>query len=243
MSISGWYKKYNEILEEFNYEKDDEIKSATLLNSILKYKFPINKLRSLIEDRVVFVIGAGPSVSSALVVLKKFGATKITADGATKLLVENNITPDIVVTDLDGCEGYIEKINNEKTIIIVHAHGDNYNRLKLVTKLKNCVGTTEGIPFGNIHNFGGFTDGDRCVFLASYFNAKKIVLLGMDFGNKIGRYSKNIILNKNMKIKKMKKAKILLEWLASKKKMKFYTTSNKIKGFEKISYNDIQYIV
>ena len=52
----------------------------------------------------------------------------------------------------------------------------------MVKKIKNCIGTTQTNPFNKIQNFGGFTDGDRGVFLASHFDAKKIILFGMDFG-------------------------------------------------------------
>ncbi|MBP2624666.1 MAG: DUF115 domain-containing protein [Nitrosopumilaceae archaeon] len=242
MSISGWERKYAQIIEEFDYNEEDDEKSAKLLNSLLKSKPSIEKLKSRIENRTVFVVGAGPSVSSSIHILKKFqNVTKIVADGAAYALIKNNVEPDIIVTDLDGCDEYINNIKDE--IVIVHAHGDNYDKLKLVTKIKNCIGTTETKPFGNIYNFGGFTDGDRCVFLAAYFHAKKIILFGMDFGNVIGEYSKKTVQNKLLKIKKMKKAKDLLEWLATGTKIKFYTTSSQIKGFTKINYNDIKNII
>ena len=85
--------------------------------------------------------------------------------------------------------------------MVVHAHGDNTEKLHLVKSFKNCVGTTQAKPFENIHNFGGFTDGDRCVFLADYFKAKKIILFGMDFGTTIGEYSKSVVTNKTFKIR------------------------------------------
>lgn len=243
MSISGWKKKYDEIIREFNYNVKDDMKSAKLLNSLLKSDPPIKKLKSLIENQIVFIIGAGPSISLSINILKEFQhVTKIVADGATSALIENNIEPDIIVTDLDGCDNYINNIK-DKTMVIVHAHGDNYNKLKLVLGIKNCIGTTETKPFGNIYNFGGFTDGDRCVFLASYFNASKVILFGMDFGDVIGKYSKKIIPNKLLKIKKMKMAESLLEWLAMRKKIKFYTTSKMMAGFIKINYNDVKNVI
>src|SRR6267143_84319 len=119
----------------------------------------------------------------------------------------------------------IKKAGRENAIMIVHAHGDNIDKLYLASNFKYCLGTTEGKPFGNIHNFGGFTDGDRCVFLAKYFGAKKIILFGMDFGTKIGKYSKEKITNKTTKIKKLRWAKRLLEWLALQNHSELYTTS------------------
>jgi uncharacterized Rossmann fold enzyme len=244
MTILGWEQKYAEILKEFGYSKKSDTESAKLLNSLLKSKFPLNKLRSLIHEQNVFVIGAGPSLLLSMPILKKFSyVTKIVADGAVSALIENKIRPDILVTDLDGDEKALKKIGSGKTIMVVHAHGDNLDKLELVSRFKNCIGTTETKQFGKIYNFGGFTDGDRCVFLANHFNAKKIILFGMDFGNKIGMYSKIKIPNKKIKIKKLLRGKKLLEWLASKNSSNLYTTSNPIKGFKKIRFDELKSIL
>jgi uncharacterized Rossmann fold enzyme len=83
--------------------------------------------------------------------------------------------------------------NSEKrgAIMVVHAHGDNIDMIKkMVPKFRKVVGTTQVMPLANVHNFGGFTDGDRAVFLAEEFGAKKVVLVGMDLGDSIGKYSK-----------------------------------------------------
>jgi len=244
MTILGWEKRYAEILKEFGYSKKSDIESAKLLNSLLKNKFPLSRLHSLIHEQIVFVVGAGPSLSSSIPILKKFNAiTKIVADGAVTALIENKIRPDILVTDLDGDKKSLKKIGSGKAIMVVHAHGDNLDKLGLVSKFKNCTGTTETRPFGKIYNFGGFTDGDRCVFLAKHFNAKKIILFRMDFGNKIGRYSKIKIPNRKIKIKKLMRGKKLLEWLAAKNSSNLYTTSEPMKGFKKIRYNELESIL
>src|SRR3989304_3791171 len=92
MTVLGWEKRYSEILKEFGYSKKSDLESAKLLNSLLKNKFPLNKLRSKVFEQNVFVIGAGPSLLSCIPVLKRFSfITKIVADGAAKALIENNI--------------------------------------------------------------------------------------------------------------------------------------------------------
>ena len=240
MKLKGWGKKYSEILRTFHYSKRKDTESAKILNSILKTKFPLKKLEKMIKNQTIFVIGAGSSLSQSILVLKKYkNITKIVADGATKALIENKIKPDIVVTDLDGDQKFLKKAGRENAIMIVHAHGDNIDKLHLVLDFKYCLGTTEGKPFGNIYNFGGFTDGDRCVFLAKYFDAKKIILFGMDFGTKIGKYSKEKVNDRTTKIKKLRRGKELLEWLALQNHSELYTTSKKIKGFSKIRYTDL----
>lgn len=241
MTLPGWEKRYSEILKEFGYSKKKDFESAKNLNSILKKKIPLSRLRDLIIHQDVFVIGAGPTLQSSIPILKKYKTiTKIVADGAVKALLEHNIKPEIVVSDLDGDEKSLKKIGKSNTIMVVHAHGDNLDKLELVSRFKNCIGTTETRSFGKIHNFGGFTDGDRCVFLAHHFKAKRIFLFGMDFGNKIGKYSKTKITNKKIKLKKLRRGKKLLEWLASKNSSNLYTTSKTIKGFKKIRYHELE---
>src|ERR1700687_1159269 len=130
MTLNGWQKKYQEMLNEFGYDRTKEIRSANILNSVLKTRFELNNLERKIKNKTVFVIGAGPSLSFSLQYIKKFrNFTKIVADGATQVLLENKITPDIVVTDLDGNMEYLKKASDQKSIMIVHAHGDNINRL------------------------------------------------------------------------------------------------------------------
>jgi len=111
----------------------------------------------------------------------------------------------------------------------------------MVKNFSNVSGTTQTNRFGKIENFGGFTDGDRCVFLGEFFEAKKIVLIGMDFGQEIGKYSKQKVTNRKIKLKKLKFGKKILEWFASKSKAELYSTSN-IKGYKKIRLVDLECI-
>ena len=244
MMISGWKKRYSEILKQFKYSEKKDKDSAAILDSILKKSKTNQKIKDLIKNNTVFVIGSGPSLSNAIPKLKKFKKIpKIVADSAVKPLIENGIRPDIVVTDLDGDEKTFKKIAKTKCIFVVHAHGDNIEKLELAKNFKNCLGTTQTKPFGNLENFGGFTDGDRGVFLASYFNAEKIILFGMDFGNRIGRFSNTKKSERKIKLMKLKKAKSLLEWLAINTKSELFITSIPIRGFKKIPYKDLDIII
>ena len=196
------------------------------------------------QGQTVFIIGAGPSLSRSISTLKKYqNITKIVADGAVQALIEHKIKPQILVTDLDGDIASIKKIGRTKIPIIIHAHGNNYDKLDILSKLQNKIGTTQTEKFGKLENFGGFTDGDRCVFLAENFHAKKIILFGMDFGDKIGKYSKKKVMDRKTKLKKLEYGKKLLEWLAKESDSELYTTSKSIKGFKKIRLIDLQYVV
>ena len=242
--LLGWKKRYSDILKEFTYDEKRDRESAIILNSILKKSDINEKIMNLVKNKIVLVIGSGPSLSSAIPKLKNYKKSiKIAADSSIKPLVENGIIPDIIITDLDGDENTLKKIAKTKSIFVVHAHGDNIEKLEFVKKIKNCLGTTQSIPFDKIHNFGGFTDGDRGVFLASHYNAKRIILFGMDFGDQIGKFSKTKKSERKMKLKKLKRGKSLLEWLSTITKSELFTTSKPIKGFKKISYKELDIII
>jgi len=242
--ISGWKKRYFTILKEINYSEKKDKESALILDSILKKTDTIEKIKKLIEGKTIFVIGSGPSLSIAIPKLKKLEKSiKIAADSSLKPLVDNGIIPDIIVTDLDGNEDAIKKISKTKSIFVIHAHGDNIEKLQMVKKMKNCIGTTQTNPFNKIQNFGGFTDGDRGVFLASHFDAKKIILFGMDFGNQIGKFSNTKRSDREIKLKKLEIGKDLLIWLSTITKSELFTTSKPIEGFKKIAYKELDIII
>ncbi len=72
MTLNGWQKKYQEILNEFGYDRSKEIRSANILNSLLKTRFELNMIEKKIKNKTVFVVGAGPSLSISLQYIKKF---------------------------------------------------------------------------------------------------------------------------------------------------------------------------
>jgi len=242
MTIHGWETKFKEIRKEFGYSEKDDLISAKKLNSLLKRKNSKKEFQKRIHGKTVFIIGAGPSLTKSLKYIKKSkNITKIVADGAVRALLEKNIKPDILVTDLDGDLESIKKIGKSKIPIVVHAHGNNFDKLEIVKEFSNVTGTTQTKKIGKLENFGGFTDGDRCVFLAEYFNAKKIVLIGMDFGQRIGKYSKHRIVNRKVKIKKLKFGKRIIEWFGTKSKADLFST-NKMKGYKTIRMIDLECI-
>lgn len=243
MQLDEWLKWYDKLRVRFGYSIVEDQNSARLLSELLKEKnLDLNILKDLIFAKNVAVIGAGPSLDDDVEKIKSLKSfTIIAADGASQALIEKNIKPDIVVTDLDGSHEHLLQADKMGSIMVVHAHGDNVNVLRnLVPKMKNCIGTTQVKPLHNVYNFGGFTDGDRAVFLASEFGAENIVLIGMDFGNRIGRYSKTKVEDEKLKISKMEVGKELLEWLAIKSSSKLFNASQgSIKGFKKISLDEI----
>ena len=160
------------------------------------------------------VIGAGPSLEQNIIFIKKNRKfVKIVSDGAVQALIENNIKPDIVVTDLDGNQSFLQKAEKIGALMVVHAHGDNIEILQNLSRFRHVIGSTQVMPVKDVYNFGGFTDGDRSVFLAEEFGAKEIILIGMDFGIHIGKYSKEMVENIDLKKRKLKLVNACLKYL------------------------------
>lgn len=239
MRFIDWFPYYQDIRQQFGYSTEKDQNAASILSNMLKKKsLHLKMLQRKIAGRHVMVIGAGDSLIQNIKFVKKNRKfVKIVADGATKALIENHIKPDVVVTDLDGDTSFLRKAERVGAIIVVHGHGDNIEELKkIVPTLRRVIGTTQVMPVENVYNFGGFTDGDRCVFLADEFGAEEIVLVGMEFGDRIGEHSKKSVENIQLKRDKMKVGKRLLEMLAKRSRSRLFDTSRKpIRGFSSLS--------
>jgi uncharacterized Rossmann fold enzyme len=185
MDFPQWESFYCEILKAFGFPREADEDSARKLHDALKGRTPsLTVLEKLIKGKDVWVVGNAPSLAKDLERAVPDG-TIIAADDAASILMSKGIRPHIIVTDLDGDIEDIIGANEQGTVVLVHAHGDNIQEIEKYTpRFKDrVIGTTQAEPFDDIHNFGGFTDGDRGVFLADHFRAKTIKLLGFDFEN------------------------------------------------------------
>ncbi|MEK6978134.1 MAG: 6-hydroxymethylpterin diphosphokinase MptE-like protein [Candidatus Hydrothermarchaeota archaeon] len=190
MDYAEWEPIYREILKDFGFSEEEDIHAARVLDGLLEGRSPPNlleRLGGLLRGARVNIYGAGPSLERLATIPK---GINITADGATSYLMERGAVPEIIVTDLDGRVEDQIRAAEGGSIAVVHAHGDNIHRLKPhVPRFRACIGTTQARPFGRLHNFGGFTDGDRAVIMAEHLGARAAVLHGMDFRGEAGRYS------------------------------------------------------
>ncbi len=222
MLYKDWKLFYEKIVNDLklNFEKD--IDAAFLLDTIISNKktISIKKIEKLIKNKEIIIFGAGYTLEKSILKNKKSieKKIKISADGATSALLKHNIIPDIIVTDLDGKISDILYANKKGAITIIHAHGDNIEKIKKYVKnfKGEIFGTTQIDPtnFKKLYNFGGFTDGDRAIFLADHFKSKKIFLIGFNFDKNIGEYSFPDKKDKNMKLKKLKWCKFFIEILS-----------------------------
>ncbi len=190
MRFEEWEPIYKLVLADMNFDRIYDERAAYMLSKMLDIKarkkmpevIEIDVLKKVIDGKDALVCGKAPTLANDIrnIDFKKY--VTIAADGATSILMNNGIVPDIIVTDLDGNMDDEAKANELGAIMVVHAHGDNMDALsEEVPRLKRVVGTTQSKPLDNVYNFGGFTDGDRCVFLAQEFGARTIKLTGFDF--------------------------------------------------------------
>lgn len=210
-----WQPWYNQITEKLKLDKEADHNTAkTLENTLPKPK--IINLAKLVNDKECIIFGAGPSLETDLKKIKQanwLNKTLISADGATSAVIKYR-NPDIIVTDLDGNINDQLAAWTQGSWLVIHGHGDNLKKVREITpKLdERVIGTTQTKAFGKLHNFGGFTDGDRAAFMARELGASKIYLAGMDLGKKIGRHSGQV--EKERKLAKLEICKDLLSWLA-----------------------------
>ncbi len=223
MNMEQWGCWYRKITERLGYDPTEDRRAADTLSRLLTGRqTPLRELKRRVEGRPTLILGAGPSLEADLKrianktnLLEKCGI--ITADGATTALLKTtHRKPDIVVTDLDGRIEDIKAADKNGALIVIHAHGDNIPQLnRYVEGLTNVLGTTQVEPTGGLHNFGGFTDGDRAAFLAEALGGGPLALVGMDLGEVTGRFSKVSVASPEVKAVKLRFCKDLLEWLAS----------------------------
>ena len=220
MDIAEWYPYYLKIVSDLNLDIKKDIQSSLFLSNLIPRNLPNFKDFKNLYNKKVLIIGAGPSLeepSIQIFIKENSKSIIISADGSTELCLKLNIIPDFIVTDLDGDIDSLLTANKLGSKLLIHAHGDNIEKiLKFVPKFKNFVGTTQVFPLQNVYNFGGFTDGDRCVFFADEFHCKEIWLIGMDFDYPVGYYSKKMKSNIKIKKKKLSIGKQLLEILGQK---------------------------
>jgi len=182
MNFEEWEPWYLEILDYFGFSRDEDERAARHLASLLTRDNLIS-LASLTCGSDVTVCGNAPCLKDELF---RIQGIVFAADAAAGVLDAHGICPDAVFTDLDGATDRLVEMNESGTIVVVHAHGDNIPLLDYWVPRFNgpVVGTTQSVPIPHVHNFGGFSDGDRAVFAADELGAGHITLVGFDLDDK-----------------------------------------------------------
>lgn len=188
MDFAAWEPVYERILEDFGFDRKGDEEAAYFLSNLLTddNTVSLSELKASISGKPALVCGNAPKLRTELSEVDLSAFVIIAADGAAAVLMDTGRVPEVICTDLDGnSEIDIEKeifACEEGSIVLIHAHGDNIDKLqKYVPRFRRFIATTQAKPFDNVYNFGGFSDGDRCVFVAREFEARSIRLIGFDF--------------------------------------------------------------
>lgn len=239
MEITKWWPWYKKIVDLFQFDESKDRHSAQYLEEQLAHhEVDFAFIRKEISNQSVLVFGAGPSLVRNLQRAKRTNVVNssvvLCADGATTALLREGILPEYIVTDLDGNVDDILKANKAGSTVVIHAHGDNFDKIQRCVPMfkERVIGSTQVEPTPHVFNFGGFTDGDRCAFFAEEFGAKRIILAGMDFGPVIGKYSKMLPMSREaykVKMKKFQVAQDLLSWLSSWSKSEIVNSTGRRK--------------
>ena len=262
MKLDNWNFEYLKIVSELGLNIEEDIHSAKELESILLTNRPfrsqnfLDRLNQLLKQPNL-IVGSGPSLETDLNSFKQHfnlvNLVTIAVDGSCSLFRQLQIIPNILVTDLDGEWSAIRWAISHGAITLIHAHGDNEYLIKRffednenLSEKTNVWGTTQNLLTTKLFNFGGFTDGDRAIFLSFHFQSPLIGLMGFDFGETIGKYSTlNPTITKDP-IKKRKKFKIALSLLDAyyrdHKGVRFNLTSSgeEIPGFPRLSLQEFK---
>jgi uncharacterized Rossmann fold enzyme len=248
---TSWYEK---IVQRLSLDTKMDENAATLLTKMLgdtSKRFAA--LKKMVQGKPVLLFGAGPSLTQDRLILPLLSSPNcpiiFTADGATTALLEQQVIPHLIVSDLDGRIEHIIEANAQGAYVAVHAHGDNIPALKTFIPqfpATRIIGTVQVHPAEGMFNCGGFTDGDRAVFLADSLGASTIILAGFDLGARVGRYSAPKFTKDQeasaWKRKKLMIAKELLEEFASGLNATLYNFTAQgiaIEGFEKIEKREL----
>ncbi len=189
MQYSAWAPRYEAIAREFGFPFDREIRSADRLESLLPAparERPLERVTERLAARDVVVVGLAPGAGPPPVWrLPSIGppAAVVAADGATVACLDAGLVPAVIATDLDGPLPAEVAANRRGSLVVVHAHGDNESAVQeWVPEFPGeLAGSWAGPPRPALLDVGGFTDGDRAVYLAEAAGARRVLLWGFDF--------------------------------------------------------------
>lgn len=178
MEFDEWEPIYEEILAYFAFSREGDEQAAGVLASLLS-RDDCALLAALCSGSTVTICGNAPCLQDDL---DRITGKVFAADAAAAVLFNAGIRPDAIFTDLDGATDEFLEMNRQGTIVVIHAHGDNIPLLRVWVPWfpGPVVGTTQARPSPPLHNFGGFTDGDRAAFAAHSLGADQIFFAGFD---------------------------------------------------------------
>ncbi len=169
----------------------DDYDAALMLDSILCSLNNVKRLSDILREFYVntcLVLMPGRGLEKVDRYLLDSYDVVVVCDSAVDYLSNRELVyslrdRSILVTDLDSDWNSLQKFcRTVRPIIVVHAHGDNVNKLSLI-KLLNysyiCGTCQVPVNLRFVEYSDGFTDGDRALILASKI-CRRVDVLGYD---------------------------------------------------------------
>jgi 2-amino-4-hydroxy-6-hydroxymethyldihydropteridine diphosphokinase len=196
MRYEEWEPFYLKIVNEFGYSISEDSRAAAVLSDILSKGQQVGDVASFMGEKVrgrsFVILGPCPlgqeGLSRVGADIRTKGAVLVTVGEGTRNAIDFGLMPEMIFTDLDGFPEMDMKANEKGAVVVVHAHGDNITRLKSwVPRFRGrIIPTCQCAPIQGVHNWGGFTDGDRAFCALKHFGANSIILEGFDFKTPCG---------------------------------------------------------
>lgn len=189
MEYTLWAPQYERIRRAFGFDFAREEIAAQRLTELLPRGARTDALGRIgrrLAGTDAIVVGRAPRVGPPPIWRlppSPRRPTLVAADGATATCLDAGLVADVIVTDLDGPVASEVTANRKGSLTVVHAHGDNAERLEeWVGQFPGeLAGSWAGPPTEALFDVGGFTDGDRAAYLASEAGAARVLLWGFNF--------------------------------------------------------------
>jgi uncharacterized Rossmann fold enzyme len=214
MEFTTWEPVYEGLLAAFGYPREGDERARDRLGELLNGAETYDPETLGLDGQTVAIAGAGPSLESEADRAAEADSV-LAASTAVDRLQSVGVTVDAMVTDLDKNPQTGRALTESGRPVFAHAHGDNIAAVEREVPTYDAafvVPTTQAAPTGTVHNFGGFTDGDRAAFTADHFGAAELVFVGWDFEDPdVSR----------AKAEKLRWAERLLRWLEGRRGERF----------------------
>lgn len=180
MDFDEWEPIYTAILADLGFDRTADERARDLLAD---FTVEFDLSRVAFTEKTVAIAGGGPLPPEELARIRR--ADRVVAVArAAEICDENEISVDLMITDLDTNPERAVALTRQETPVAVAAHGDNIPALtECVPKMdrQNVLATTQAEPHSHLLNVGGFTDGDRAAFIADHCGAASLAFPGWDF--------------------------------------------------------------
>jgi len=214
MDFQTWEPVYDGLLAAFGYPRDGDEQARDRLGDLVADTATYSPTALGLGGQTVAIAGAGPSLEAEADRAADADAV-LAASTAVDRLADRGVTVDAMVTDLDKNPETGRELTESGTPVFVHAHGDNVPAVEAHVPAYDSafvVPTTQAAPTERVHNFGGFTDGDRAAFTADHLGAAELRFVGWDFDDP------DVTAEKR---EKLRWAERLLYWLETRRDERF----------------------